>query len=115
MPQHQDLVLLAGARTAMTEYVGTPGYGLFKDVSANALGAHAIRAALERAGVPASRVEHVFMGNAMQTSSDAIYGARHAALLIFSNEAESVVAGGLYSAASMLPRKASAICQSLAS
>ncbi len=80
MPQHQDLVLLAGARTAMTEYVGTPGYGLFKDVSANALGAHAIRAALERSGVPASRVEHVFMGNAMQTSSDAIYGARHAAL-----------------------------------
>jgi len=45
MPQHQDLVLLAGARTAMAEYVGTPGYGLFKDVSANALGAHAIRAA----------------------------------------------------------------------
>ncbi len=77
---NQDLVLLSGARTAMAEYVGTPGYGLFKDVSANDLGAHAIRAALERAKVPASRVEQVFMGNAMQTSADAIYGARHAAL-----------------------------------
>jgi len=64
----------------MTEYVGTPGYGLFKDVSANDLGAHAIRAALERAHVPAARVQHVVMGNAMQTSADAIYGARHAAL-----------------------------------
>lgn len=78
--QHQDLVLLTGARTAMAEYVGTPGYGLFKDVSANALGAHAIRAALARSGVPAARVQHVVMGNAMQTSADAIYGARHAAL-----------------------------------
>jgi acetyl-CoA acetyltransferase family protein len=80
MTMHQDLVLVGGARTAMTEYVGTPGYGLFKDVSANELGAHAIRAALERAGVPAARVQHVVMGNAMQTSADAIYGARHAAL-----------------------------------
>jgi hypothetical protein len=35
----------------MTEYVGTPGYGLFKDLSANELDAHAIRAALERANV----------------------------------------------------------------
>jgi acetyl-CoA C-acetyltransferase/acetyl-CoA acyltransferase 2 len=77
---HQDLVIVGGARTAMAEYVGTPGYGLFKDVSANDLGAHAIRAALERSGVSASRVQHVVMGNAMQTSADAIYGARHAAL-----------------------------------
>ncbi len=74
---HHDLVLLAGTRTAMTEYVGTPGYGLFKDVSANELGAHAIKAALERAHVPAARVQHVVMVSAMQTSADATYGARH--------------------------------------
>lgn len=80
LPMHQDLVIVGGARTAMAEYVGTPGYGLFKDVSANELGAHAIKAALERSGVPAARVQHVVMGNAMQTSADAIYGARHAAL-----------------------------------
>ena len=80
MTMHQNLVIVGGARTAMAEYVGTPGYGLFKDVSANDLGAHAIKAALERSGVPAARVQHVVMGNAMQTSADAIYGARHAAL-----------------------------------
>ena len=76
----QDLVIVGGARTAMAEYVGTPGYGKFKDVGANDLGAHAVRAALERSGVPAAAVGHVVMGNALQTGPDAIYGARHAAL-----------------------------------
>ncbi|MEO5763305.1 MAG: acetyl-CoA C-acetyltransferase [Vicinamibacteria bacterium] len=66
---------MGGARTAMAEYVGH-----FKDVSANLLGAHAIKAALERSGVASDDVEHVVMGNAMQTSSDAMYGARHSAL-----------------------------------
>ena len=64
----------------MAEYIGTPGYGKFKDVSALQLGAHAATSALERAGVPAEAVEHVVMGNALQTSLDAIYGARHVAL-----------------------------------
>ncbi|KAF0240506.1 MAG: acetyl-CoA [Planctomycetota bacterium] len=76
----EDLVILAGARTAMAEYIGTPGGGAFKDVSANELGAHAIKAALERAKVKPEAVEHVVMGNAMQTGADSIYGARHAAL-----------------------------------
>lgn len=66
---------MGGARTAMAEYVGH-----FRDLSANALGALAIKAALERSGVPGSEVEQVFMGNAMQTSADAMYGARHSAL-----------------------------------
>ena len=66
---------MGGARTAMAEYVGH-----FKDTSANTLGAHAIKAALERSGVPAAEVEQVVMGNAMQTSADAMYGARHSAL-----------------------------------
>ena len=75
-----DILILAGARTPMAEYSGTPGYGLFKDLSAIELGAIAARAALERARVPAKWVEHVVMGNAQQTSSDAIYGARHVGL-----------------------------------
>ncbi len=66
---------MGGARTAMAEYVGH-----FKDVNANGLGAHAIKAALDRSGVSAAEVEQVFMGNAMQTSADAMYGARHSAL-----------------------------------
>ena len=75
-----EIVIVGGARTAMAEYVGTKGFGLFKDVGANDLGARAIEGALARAKVPASRVEHVVMGNAEQTSGDALYGARHAAL-----------------------------------
>jgi len=78
-------VLLGGARTPMSEWVGgktgagKPG-GRLKDVSANELGAVAIRGALERAAVAPQDVDHVVMGNALQTSADAIYGARHAAL-----------------------------------
>jgi acetyl-CoA acyltransferase 2 len=73
--QPNDVVILGGARTPMAEYVGA-----FKDVSALQLGAHAARAALERAGVAGADVDHVVMGNALQTSGDAIYGARHVGL-----------------------------------
>lgn len=75
-----DLVIVGGARTAMAEYAGTPGFGHFKDVSAIDLGAAAAKAALERAGVSGADVDHVIFGNAQQTSKDAIYGARHVAL-----------------------------------
>jgi acetyl-CoA acetyltransferase family protein len=76
----EQVVIVGGARTPMCEYVGTPGFGKFKDLSAIDLGAHASRAALERSGVPADAIEHVVMGNALQTSMDAIYGARHVGL-----------------------------------
>jgi acetyl-CoA acetyltransferase family protein len=69
-----------GARTPMAEYSGTPGFGLFKDVSAIELGAIAAKAALERAHVKPADVNHVIFGNALQTSNDAIYGARHVGL-----------------------------------
>src|SRR5690606_35060942 len=76
----QEFVILGGARTPMAEYSGTPGHGLFKDLSALELGAIATRAALERTGVEPARVDGAFFGNALQTSNDAIYGARHVAL-----------------------------------
>lgn len=76
----KDIAIVGGKRTAMAEYIGTPGFGLLKDFSANQLGGFAIRAALEDAGVAHTDIEHVVMGNAMQTSVDAHYGARHAAL-----------------------------------
>ncbi len=75
-----DIVILNGARTAWAEYSGTPGFGLFKDLTCNELGAIAAKAALAKSGVKAEWIDHVIMGNAMQTSSDAIYGARHVAL-----------------------------------
>jgi acetyl-CoA acetyltransferase family protein len=70
-----DVVIVGGARTPMVEYVGA-----FKDLSALELGARAVRAALERANVLPDQVDHVVMGNALQTSGDALYGARHVAL-----------------------------------
>jgi acetyl-CoA acyltransferase 2 len=79
-PATQHLVIVSGARTAMAEYSGTPGYGLLKDVTAIDLGATAARAALERGGVPADKIDHVIFGNASQTSADALYGARHVGL-----------------------------------
>ncbi|MBI3931914.1 MAG: acetyl-CoA C-acetyltransferase [Acidobacteria bacterium] len=70
-----DVVILGGARTPMTEYVGA-----LEGVSALELGAHAARGALDRTGVQAAWVDHVVMGNVLQTSGDAIYGARHVGL-----------------------------------
>jgi acetyl-CoA acetyltransferase family protein len=69
------VLIAGGARTPMLEYAGA-----FKDVSALELGAVAARAALERSGARPEWVDHVVMGNALQTSGDAIYGARHVGL-----------------------------------
>src|SRR6266508_3674839 len=74
-PMAHDVVILGGARTPMVEYVGA-----FKDVSAIELGAQAARAALDRTAVAPAWIDHVVMGNALQTSGDAIYGARHVGL-----------------------------------
>jgi len=75
-----EIAIVGGARTPMCEYSGTPGYGKLKELSAIQLGAHASRAALARARIDPESVEHVVVGNALQTSADAIYGARHVAL-----------------------------------
>ena len=58
---------------------GTFG-GSLKDLSATDLGAHAARAALEASGVAGAEVGHVVFGNALQTSADALYLARHVGL-----------------------------------
>src|SRR5215475_10730275 len=70
-----DVVVVAGARTPMARYTGA-----FSDVSAIELGAHAGKAAMQRAGVNPVEFDHVIFGNVMQTSADAIYGARHVGL-----------------------------------
>src|SRR6185436_14063416 len=75
-----DLVILSGARTAMAEYVGTPGYGKLADRSALELGAIAGKAALERSGVKPEQVDHAVFGMVLYTSQDALYGARHIGL-----------------------------------
>ncbi len=71
----KDVFILGGKRTPMGEYVGA-----LKDISAIDLGAHAAKAALEATGVSGDEIDHTIFGNALQTSGDAIYGARHVAL-----------------------------------
>jgi acetyl-CoA C-acetyltransferase/acetyl-CoA acyltransferase 2 len=75
-----EVVIVGGARTPMAEYSGTPGYGKLEDLSAIELGAHAAKAAIERARIDPETIQHVVIGNALQTSADAIYGARHVGL-----------------------------------
>ncbi len=70
-----DLVLIDGIRTPMAEFLGP-----FSEVSAIDLGAHAARALFERTGIDPAIIDHTVVGNALQTSGDAIYGARHVAL-----------------------------------
>ena len=72
----KDIVFLSARRTAM----GTFG-GSLKEFSANQLGAIASKAAIESAGIDANAIGHVVFGNALQTSADAIYLARHVGLM----------------------------------
>jgi acetyl-CoA acetyltransferase family protein len=70
-----DVVIVAGARTPMARYTGA-----FSDVSAIDLGAVASKEAIKRSGVDAADFDHAIFGNVMQTSADALYGARHVGL-----------------------------------
>ena len=71
----QNVFIVGGARTPMAEYIGK-----LKDFSALDLGAIAARAAMDRTGVKPDAVDHVVFGNVLQTSADAVYGARHVGL-----------------------------------
>src|SRR3954454_15283441 len=71
----KDIVILDGARTPMAEYNGS-----FSDITAIDLAVVAAKEALSRSGVAPEEVNHVIVGNALQTSGDAIYGARHVGL-----------------------------------
>jgi acetyl-CoA acyltransferase 2 len=73
--QPTDVVFLSGRRTPFGTFGGT-----LKDHSATDLGVVAARSALEAAGVDPGEIGHVMFGNALQTSADAIYLARHVGL-----------------------------------
>ena len=73
-PQH-EIVILDGARTPMADY-----NGVFSDVSAIDLGVVAAKEALRRTGTAPEEIDHVIFGNVIQSSPDAVYGARHVAL-----------------------------------
>ena len=70
-----NVVFLSGVRTGFGSFGGS-----LKDLSANDLGAVAARHALSRSGLGPGDIGHVVFGNALQTSADAIYCARHVGL-----------------------------------
>jgi acetyl-CoA acetyltransferase family protein len=70
-----DVVIVAGARTPMSRYTGS-----FSDVSAIDLAVHASKEAIRRSGADPGDFDHAIFGNVMQTSADALYGARHVGL-----------------------------------
>jgi acetyl-CoA acetyltransferase family protein len=70
-----DIAIVNGARTPMGRYCGK-----LRDFTAQELAAIASIEAIKRSGIEAAEIDHCVMGNAQQTSSDAIYGARHVAL-----------------------------------
>ena len=67
-------VIVAGARTPFGKFGGA-----FKDIPAKTLGAHAIRAALDRSGVKGDEVDYVIMGQVLQAGAGQIT-ARQAAI-----------------------------------
>lgn len=71
----KEIVILDGARTPFGEFCSS-----LKDVSATDLGVVAAKEAIKRSQVKPEQFNHVVFGNALQTSADAIYLARHVGL-----------------------------------
>ena len=81
----EDVVVIGGARTPFCEWLGGKRGdgevgGRLADVSAEELGSIAIKGALENTATNPESVDHLVMGHALQTSDQAIFGARHAGL-----------------------------------
>ncbi len=72
----REAVIVSTARTP----IGKAYRGAFNDTQAQALGAHAIRHAVERAGVDPAEIEDVVMGAALQQGSTGTNIARQCAL-----------------------------------
>jgi acetyl-CoA acyltransferase 2 len=73
--QDRSIVFLSGRRTPFGAFGGS-----LRSFTATDLGVFAAGAALESAGVAPDAVDHVVFGNALQTTADAIYLARHIGL-----------------------------------
>lgn len=69
------IVVVAGKRTPFGAFGGS-----LKDVGATQLSVAAGRATLEQAGVNAADVDHVVLGNVVQSGADAAYVPRHVGL-----------------------------------
>ena len=73
----REVVFLSARRTAFGAFGGS-----LRELSATDLAVVSGRAAIEAGGLDASDLDHVIYGNALQTSSDAMYLARHVGLRV---------------------------------
>jgi len=73
--QSKDIVFLSGKRTGFGAFGGA-----LKGFTATDLGVVSATAAMEAADIAPDLIDHVVYGNALQTSADAIYLARHVGL-----------------------------------
>lgn len=71
----ENIVFVAGKRTPFGAFGGS-----LKDVSGTDLTVAAAKATLEQAGVSAEKVDHVIIGNVVQSGADAAYLPRHVGL-----------------------------------
>ncbi|KYG67061.1 beta-ketoadipyl CoA thiolase [Bdellovibrio bacteriovorus] len=71
----ENIVFIAGKRTPFGAFGGS-----LKDVSGTELTVVAAKATLEQAGVSADKVDHVIIGNVVQSGADAAYLPRHVGL-----------------------------------
>src|SRR3546814_6160717 len=72
----RDAVIVSTARTPLTK----AGRGSFNNTLAPTLGAHSVRAAVERAGLEGGEIDDVLFGAAMQQGSQTMNVARLIAL-----------------------------------
>lgn len=71
----KEVVFLSGARTAFGTFCGS-----LKEKTATELAVVASSEAIRRAGIEPKELDHVIMGNVVQSSADAPYLARHVGL-----------------------------------
>ena len=81
----KEVVIVGGKRTPFCEWSGGKRGdgekgGLLSGISAEELGTEVIKGAIEHTDTDPNSVDHVVMGHALQTSGQAIFGARHAGL-----------------------------------
>jgi len=71
----EEIVIVSGKRTPFGAFGGT-----LKDFSATDLGVAAGNAALKQSGLTPESIDHVVIGNVIQSTADAIYAPRHIGL-----------------------------------
>ncbi|MCB0326094.1 MAG: acetyl-CoA C-acetyltransferase [Bdellovibrionales bacterium] len=73
----REIVIVAGARTPFAKFCGS-----YSSLTATDLAVHASKAAVDRSQISVEQIDHVIMGNVMQSSRDAAYLARHVGLRV---------------------------------